>query len=467
MHYRHMILFTLLVLYIPFVKAQSNVFRVHADYPYIGKEDKLFLDIFYSSDTSFQGSYSFKLYKYETTADSICILSKRVKKFFFKKGLYQIKADFSKKDSLILYYNKFYGALIRTNSLSPGFYKIFITVYNDKNVYETIYTHTIDTSLPASSKIRHDINKRISPKYKAFLSAHTHQNAKGKRSQSSGDILSSRKSKIDKVARKNELITKYSVNKEKSRVDLFYSDWFVGRYEVNNTKQLSSQIKNQDESSNSDDKDISTDMDRPSIASQYKKKNTEKKDQTETKGEIGLNTNLGKSQDPSSGVDNNYYELRGRIETPICNIPVELEGLYTSQDNHREIKSSYFKAHYDVEKMKEQLNSSMSSYNKKIAETKSKGLGMTQMYKSGISNLEGQKARLQNGGNDKSVKSDKGNIGDHKSSGEDLKKAIAQKKDSINVDNDDSDDDEASDTTSIPDSAKIIKKSDKKGKAEG
>ncbi len=166
-------------------------------------------------------------------------------------------------------------------------------------------------------------------------------------------------------------------------------------------------MKEDDDMEHSDKTVETSNMDHPSLYSQYQKSNKEKRESDEVKGELGFTNNISTAQEQNSGLDNNYYELKGRFLVPVRDIPIAIEGFYTSQDNHREIKSSYFRVHYDVDKMKESLGKSMSSYNTKYSENKSKGVGMNVVYKSAISKLEGQKAALQSGTGSTDIKASK------------------------------------------------------------
>jgi hypothetical protein len=262
-----------------------------------------------------------------------------------------------------------------------------------------VHLHDIDSLLTPNSPVRRDINKSLVAKPKSFLGMSL-KNVIDKETKSAGadKVVANAKGKVDKAAKKRGLVSRHSENKGKSYIDLFYQDWFAGRYEVKKNEPLSKQIGQQDKLANTSNFNsvTSNELGHPSLFSQYKTLNKQKKDKEDTKGEIGVTTNMSTGQEQYSGVDNNFYELRGRLETQVSGIPIEIEGLYTSQDNHRQVKSSYFRVHYDIEKMKESLSHSVSSYNSKFAETKSKNVGMQAVYATSLSNLQGQRNRLQN-----------------------------------------------------------------------
>ena len=391
------ILLLVFISYLQVANGATDTFRVHADFPTI-KDEQLLLDVFYASDSSFPGFITVQFYKYENGDDSLLVLNKRNHKVVFKKGVNKLKIDFTDKDSTTSYNSKFYEILKRTDNIAPGSYKVFISVKNGDKVYHSLYLHDVDSALSATSPVRQDINKSMAPQSKSFLGIQLKTKADKVTSAGAGGALLKAKNKIDKAAKKRGLTSVHNERNGKTYIDLYYADWFAGRYEAKNNDPLSKQVGQQEKIANSANMGslVSNDIGQPSLFSQYKKLNGDKKDKDDVKGEIGLTTNISSGQEQYSAIDNNYYELRGRIDMPVCNIPVTIEGLYTSQDNTREIKSSYFKFHYDIDQMKQDLNKSMSSYNTKFAETKSKNGGMQQIYRTSISNLEGQKSKLEN-----------------------------------------------------------------------
>jgi hypothetical protein len=368
----------------------SSLFKAHADLPSF-KDDKLFLDIFYHNDSSFRGNLSIALYKFDASGDSLLMLGKISRNTLFKKGANRIKVIFTGSDSGTYYHEKFLEVIKRTGNMPPGSYKATIAVTSEIDTVQVAYLHEIDSLLKPNSPVTRDINNSLIPKQKSFAGIFVKNTVdKNIRSAHAASEIGHFRKKVDKNMRKRGLTTIHAERRGKRYIELYCDDWFAGMYEANKNQKKSAKNK----LPNLGATDISNDLGSPSLCSQYKKDEQNKRENEDTKGEIGLNTNLSTGQEQNSGIDNNYYELRGRIETFVSGLPIEVEGLYTSQDRNRQIKSSYFRVHYNVDKMKEGLNKSLSSFNGKFAETKSKGVGMQQIYNSAINNLEMQKANL-------------------------------------------------------------------------
>ncbi|KAK6025908.1 hypothetical protein OSTOST_08175 [Ostertagia ostertagi] len=119
---------------------------------------------------------------------------------------------------------------------------------------------------------------------------------------------------------------------------------------------------------------------------------SQKKEEKELSGELGLTGNWGNAQPEYSQQENNYYELRGRVETKIHDLPVSIEGYYTTQDRNRPIKGSYIRLHYDADKAKEELLGLVGGFKNRFSQTLSKGKGLEQVYGSYLDRLNQEKA---------------------------------------------------------------------------
>jgi hypothetical protein len=379
-------------------KEKLDTFRLHTDFPYLNSDDIMFLDVFYSADSLFSGMLEVQYFQYNNNGDSLLVLHRQNAKTVFKKGVGKVRINFSKTDSNTSYAQKSYEILKRTGRVPPGLYKIYLSLKDSSRIYTTVYMEDVDTMLSAKSPVRQDINHSLMAPSKSFFGRLLKSKADKVTSSGAGNALSNAKTKVDKATKKRGLTSVHSEKNGKSYIDLYYQDWFAGRYEADSKMPLSNQVRQQEDLGNTNNLNSLTnnDLGHPSLFSQNKSLDKQKKDQDEYHGEIGITTNISTGQEQYSGVDNNYYEVRGRSELPINKIPVEVEGLYTSQDARRQIKSSYFRVHYDIEKVKSALEQNVKSYNTKYSETKSKSIGMEQVYGSALNSLEGQKARLQN-----------------------------------------------------------------------
>jgi hypothetical protein len=390
------LLFTASLMRTKVASCATDTFLIHTDYPTLNKEKNMLLDVYYSSDSAFTGMLNVRFYKYADEADSLLVLDIHNYKVAFKKGTNKTRINFATSDS-VTYNTMFYEVLKRTGGIAPGSYKIIATVKKREEVFQTVYYREADSLLSATSPVRQDINKSLEPKSKSFLGITLKNRVDHMTSSGAGKALANASNKVNKTARKRGLRSVHSEHAGKSYIDLFYEDWFAGRYEIKSNGSLQGQISQQENKAGGATGSLtSNNMDHPSLFSQFKAVSKEKKDKDEINGDISLSTNFSNGQEQYSAVNDNYYEIRGHVEMPVCNMPVEIEGLYTSQDENRAIKSSYFRIHYDVDKVKDELRKTISSYNTKFSETKAKGAGMEQIYSSSISNLESQKAILQN-----------------------------------------------------------------------
>jgi len=331
-------LFTLSILFFTLqnvsAKGIPSGFRVHTDLPAFNDDKKILLDIFYATDSTFTGSLQVQFFKYNSEDDSILVLNKKIPKQIFRKGDNKTRVDFSKTDSNTFYADKFYQVLKRTESLPPAAYKVFFTVKDSIKTYKSTYLHEIDSSLGPNSPVRSEINKSLTPKSKSFFGMRLKKIADRTGASDAGKAMSKARGKVDQAARKRGLKAMHYEKNNKTYVDLFYQDWFAGRYEVKNNESLSKQIEKQASVPGVPDfNSVNTNsFDQPSLFSQYKALNNDKKRDDDKTGEISISTNVSNGQEQYSAVDNNYCVIKGQLAMPICNVPVIMEGLYTTQD---------------------------------------------------------------------------------------------------------------------------------------
>ncbi len=379
-------------------RGQSCVVKIHTDNPYLLKGQKLNQLVYISSDSFLNGRMCTQTYLHLENGDSVCVLYHVSKKLKIKSGINKIKVCFVPQDTIKEYSDAFYEIIKRTNNLPPGIYTTTVTFYDtiNKNVYCRYFFQKIDSNLQSGSQLRYDINKSLLPSSGIF-SGFTKKIEKVS-GYASGKAIKKSDKKINSLTKSRGLTSLQYEKRGKSYIDFFYESWFAGRYEVDQNKPLKKQLLQEDHFSEASNMNIlaSNDLDvHPSLFSQYKNIKKQRDDNAEVKGELSVSGTTANSQEPNSGIDNNYIETRGRIELPLLNLPFEIEGLYTTQDAGRKIKTSYVHFHYDVDKVKDEMMKFISSYNQKFAETKSKGLGMQQVYASAIASLEQQKMKLE------------------------------------------------------------------------
>lgn len=377
---------------------EQSSLKVHTDYPFLSKARTLHQLVYITSDVSFKGILQLRSVKYNSDNDSIVVLAIKDLKVQVQSGLAKFKIKYADDDTNATFSQPYLEILKRSGGIAPGLYKTTVTITDiaTHKEYTTVFLQEADSLLGAGSGLRSDVNKKLTPASGPFASLK--KKADKVKAYGSGKAISNAQKKLGEVSANRGLTHVQYEKGGKAYIDFYYENWFAGRYEVSDKKPLSDQLLGQQEIASATDmsKLVGNDLNAPSLFSQFKTFKKQKDDSKEIKGEIALSSNVANNPDPGSGVDNNYFEVRGMVEIPISGLPIELEGLYTSQDAGRPIKSSYFRVHYDVSKVKDELQQFIGAYNQKCAETRSKGVGMQQVYQKMISSMEGQKTRLIN-----------------------------------------------------------------------
>ncbi len=382
-------------------KTSADSLRFYIEHPHLNKPQKLIQDIYFHSDSSFRGLINIACYHYNSSTDSQLVFQKIGQKHFFKTSTNKISINYSREDTSTFLHPKYYEILKRVGGIAPGIYKTNVQLINTltQKQYNICVSGEIDSNLYAASAVRSDVNNSLRPKHKSFFGSSINKKLESVKAYKSGSAMLRFEKDINEKA-KGRGLDKITYHKNgKSYIDYYFQGWFAGRYEVDEKKSLKNQLENQDKLSAAVNLNQLTQNDltpHPTLFSQFKSFKKRKDDNKEIKGEIVTTTNVASNPDQGSGMDNNYYEVRGMVEVPVFGLPVEIDGMYTSQDAHRAVKSSYLRVHYDVSKVKDELQQFIGSYNQKFAETKSKGIGMEQVYGKMIGMLESQKTRLEN-----------------------------------------------------------------------
>lgn len=377
--------------------ASFDSLSVHTDLPFIDSKGYLSEDIFYQSLTVFKASFEVRIYKYAAENDSILVARGYDPKQSFKSGVNHIQLVFKPSDTAVLVNPKFFTIIKATGTPPPGDYKTYITIEGVADTFKSVHIGKVDSNLSATSPVRKQINRRLLPQGKSFAGISLQSNL-GDKYGSAAHRLFGPIHRMERALKFKNLTPVTYDKGHNTDIDFYYQDWFAGRYVLKKDESLTSQIKAQNQAATSSLNSMNpNDLDDfQSLFSKFRSIKKNQQGNNEMTGQLSLATTLSTGQEEYSGIDNNYYELTGDIEVPVFGMPVAIEGYYTSQDNHRNVKSSYIHFHYDADKAKSQLTSLMSSYNQKYSEVLSKGQGLQQVYGNYLNTLQGQKAQIQN-----------------------------------------------------------------------
>jgi hypothetical protein len=377
--------------------------RIHTDLPSLNDQRYLTADVFYTSIEAREAILYYSCFKYDPKGDSVLICRKQAKPQTFKGGLEKQTVVFTSTDGPAYYQPVFYNILHKTESVPPGSYKVFLDLRNDsgKTIIKRTFVHQVDSALVPTSPLRKELNNTLLPENKAKI-AGVDLSAQAKTvnglASNTAKAMDRAGGKIDRLFKSRGLTSITEKRGGKDYINLYYEDWFIGRYEVELSQPLSTQIKKQRDALTEPISTLATNEleSYRSLFSQVKDILKEKKEERELTGQIGLTGNWANKQPEYSAAENNYYELRADIQTTVQDIPISIEGYYTTQDRNRTVKGSYIRVHYDAEKAKGELMGLIGGFKNQFAQTLSKGKGLEQVYGSYLDNLKGQEKGLLN-----------------------------------------------------------------------
>lgn len=359
-----------------FGQGRNDAHIFSLEIPFI-EDDEIFQKISYQLDTTIRLNVSVQCYQLRT-ADSVELYHLFFERLLFHNGANSVTLKFEKSDTTRYKNHSFFELLKSTGEVPPGTYHMHValfTLYGDLFHVED-FTVGIDSTLSYNSDIRNRINNLLAPSHKKGRIRINNRNAK--KDGLSKEELTRINTHINrKIGNKKGVIAVPEMTDDKAYSALYFDKWFLGRYEVKPGTGMKYKIE--DERTSLKNKAFSIEDNSlsnfTSISSRTKKLYKKDNCDQETRGDLGFSTGFGNGQEPNSQQDNFYQEVSGIVHTTIKNVPVVLEGYYTTQDIGRQAKASYIRVHYDVEESKSRLQEKITVFKAKYNETKNMGAG--------------------------------------------------------------------------------------------
>ncbi len=369
------------------------------DFPYFGKEHKLVQDIQFSALDKTTGKLQFNCFRYTVSQDSIWVYGQKEVSFKASSGVSQFPIKFGPNSANSFVLPQFYDILRKCGNVPAGTYKVYLTIVTDSAItIQRVFHLNADSTLPPTSSLSKQLNTTFSlnsEKQKGLFGSVKNTATQTVSSIPAAKIIERNASRLNRQLKTRGLTSQTEQRGDKSVVNVWYENWFVGRYELEANKSASSQIKQkQAQVAGNVSAFAGNELETyRSLFSQVRELAKSDKEDNELRGELSTNGNFSNGQPEYSAQDNNYYELRGRAETEVADIPVSIEGYYTTQDAYRHVKGSYIRVHYDAERAKSKLMKIITGYRNQFSQTLAKGAGLEQVYGSYLGNLQNSKDR--------------------------------------------------------------------------
>ncbi len=337
------------------------------------------------------GTLRFECYRYAPNGDSFLVYGRKNTRLILPQGVSTRPIPFGYNDSASYVQPDFFQILKRYALVPAGTYRWFGRFTPDSGtVASAVVVLQADSTLPPTSGLARDLAGK--------LDANTNPADTRRKVLSvvpAARALDQAAGRIGRLMKTRGLEPRIMQHGAQSEVQLWYHDWFVGSYRLEAGTGIGAQLQQQARAAGNVSSLAATGLESyRSLSSQIRELARSNKDQTELRGEIALTGNWANAQPEYSAQDNNYYELRARAETEVAEIPVGIDGYYTTQDAHRQVKASYVHVQYDARRAKEKLLQLIEGYKRKFGETLSQGAGLEQVYGSYLSSLDGRKDAL-------------------------------------------------------------------------
>ncbi|XZF15212.1 hypothetical protein ACTHGU_03675 [Chitinophagaceae bacterium MMS25-I14] len=297
----------------------------------------------------------------------------------------------------------FLTAVERFGALPAGQYitTIDITSVSDSSIiFHKDWHQQADSTLSAGSSLRKDLNGLFSDARLPANASSVKTSKLKDQTSTTREALQHSAGRISRRMKGSGISTRPVIKDGKTYTELYYEDWFLGRYELVAGKAMEDNIEKEGNALKDNATSLVTNNLEDfngvhnELQSLFAKR---KQEETALQGNFDINQVMGSGQEAGSAQENNYTEFRGTIDTKVWDMPVGIDGFYTTQDQHRQARASYIRVHYDVEAAKEELGKKISSYKNKYNETVAKGKGLEMIYTGYLDKVKNEKSSLLQG----------------------------------------------------------------------
>lgn len=366
--------------YSPSSKFERDL-KISTDLIYV-ENKKLLQDVYFNTGTSLLIDMEVTCYKYDK-ADSLRIYSFQKEKLRIPEGTSRQQFDFHSSSEKSFVQPEFAALLHKFNFVPSGNYKIIIRISNTIDTIQCYFLKNIDSTLNASL-------------YQGLA-----RNLMGQNKSTAIKTKSISNTKLLRLYNSNKL-ERYFMKKGASiqrfdkdgrqKISVHAKGWFLGQFEVSEISLEKSMNSSNLNSMYRGKKPLSLEN-QQSLLTQFRELNTSV-ESSEINAQFSLSTNYNKEQEPFVQQDNNYYELEGMLEIPIFDIPVTIDGFWTSQDKNRKAKARYIHFSYDAEKAKEKMMKLITAYKQKYDEASGQGKDYQMIFGNYVHQLELEKEKL-------------------------------------------------------------------------
>lgn len=375
-------------------KSSGDFFVSYLSLPY-AHQKSIYQDIFINLSKEKPTNIIVTCFDITKPADSTEVFAVKAKLDKPRRGkLYStLRLDDSKDSSR--FQSVYKHIILQNGKLPAGNYRSIVRIRYKDTTITTSFTQTVDSMLSMSSSAHRAFDDVYSSQGEKSVLGISYNRVKAPISNNPQLSVKKLSKQVDGRFRKKGFSVRYRDLGEKTIADVFCRDRYVGYYEINHKEPLAESIKKrQARLSGNLSGGVNTNInnDKPIFAQLKELKNA--KTRKEGKGNISITGNMASGQEENSAQENNFYEIAGELEAPIKNIPVTIEGYYTSQDQNRNAKASYIRLHYDAAEAKSGLLQMITGYNHKYKDASQQAGSYKNIYGTYLNNMQGEKDKL-------------------------------------------------------------------------
>lgn len=376
--------------------AQETIKDIFSLDPLYSEDNFVFQTLNYSSKSNRNVAVHLRCYQYHDS-DSSCVLDLEFNDVHIRHGVHSVNLNLERNTKLRTINYPFLDVIKKFKLLPPGSYVTFIKIKDNEGVRidSSEFYYNIDSTISGRSSIGRKLNRLLIGRNNRLPVNLQVTQGVSQQSQKQAALNAERLSR--KLSR-TEGVSSVNVTREGAQyLANYYKGIFLGYYHVEDRRTAISKVYKESNvfADPFNYPFASTSDEGVSLDSKAKAETITSRSSDDMSGSIDVLGSFSNGQESTSQLRNNYGELRGDVRTKLLNIPVAIEGFYTTQDIGRKAKASYLRLKYDIDKAKDDLTQSTNAYQSRFNQVSGEIKNSDQLYVQLVRQLQNEQFSIK------------------------------------------------------------------------
>ncbi|HVW96806.1 MAG TPA: hypothetical protein VHA56_12625 [Mucilaginibacter sp.] len=329
--------------------------------------------------------------------DSSCIYDLEYNDVHIRHGIHSINLNLDRNDKLWAINYPFIDVVKKFRIFPPGNYAMYVTISDKEGLKlsSSEFYYNIDSTISGRSSIGRKLNKLLIGRNNRLpVNLKITQGV----SQQSPKQAAFNTERLSRKLSRTEGVSSVNVTRDGEQyLANYYKGIFLGYYHIEDRRTAISKVYKEGNvfADPFNHPFAGTPEEGVSLDSKAKAENITNRSSDDMSGSIDVLGSFSNGQESTSQLKNNYGELRGDLRTKLLNIPLAVEGFYTTQDMGRKAKASYLRLKYDLDKAKDDLTQSTNAYQSRFNQVSGEIKNSDQLYARLVNQLRNEQFSIR------------------------------------------------------------------------